>query len=58
LKKATLLQFWATTCNPSKFQNKELKNYIDNIKFVGFEIIEISRDLPKEDWVESKLISG
>ncbi|WP_133549063.1 peroxiredoxin family protein [Salegentibacter sp. 24] len=58
LGKATLLQFWATTCNPSKLQNKELKELFRRYKIEGLEIIAISRDLHKEDWVESKLISG
>jgi len=51
--KVTLLQFWSSTCNPSKLQNKELKKLYRKYKDDGFEIVAISRDEIKEDWVNT-----
>ncbi|PRX49632.1 TlpA disulfide reductase family protein [Salegentibacter salegens] len=49
----TLLQFWASTCEPSKMQNRELKKLYRKYKSDGLEIVAVSRDLHKEDWVNS-----
>ncbi|WP_051935862.1 TlpA disulfide reductase family protein [Salegentibacter sp. Hel_I_6] len=51
--KVTLLQFWSSTCNPSKLQNKELKKLYKKFKADGFEIVAISRDETKEDWINT-----
>lgn len=51
--KVTLLHFWASTCEPSKFQNRELKKLYRKYKSEGLEIVAISRDTSKTDWVES-----
>ncbi|MBZ9631306.1 AhpC/TSA family protein [Salegentibacter sp. LM13S] len=51
--KVTLLQFWASTCEPSKMQNRELKKLYRKYKSDGLEIVAVSRDLHKENWIES-----
>lgn len=48
-----LLQFWASTCEPSKMQNKELRKLYRKYKSDGLEIVAISRDTEKEDWVKT-----
>lgn len=49
----TLLQFWASTCTPSRAMNPDLtelyKIYIDQ----GFEIISISMDTNNESWKQA-----
>jgi peroxiredoxin len=51
--KVTLLQFWASTCEPSKMQNKELKKIYRKYKSDGLEIVAVSRDIEKEAWIKS-----
>jgi len=51
--KITLLQFWASTCNPSKAQNKELKKLYREYNSQGLEIVAISRDTEKQDWIDA-----
>ncbi|PKD20210.1 hypothetical protein APR41_14605 [Salegentibacter salinarum] len=51
--KITLLQFWASTCEPSKMQNRELKKLYRKYKSEGLEIVAISRDTSKTDWIKS-----
>jgi len=52
-RKVRLLQFWSSTCEPSKMQNKELKKLYRKYKSDGLEIVAISRDTEKEDWLKS-----
>lgn len=51
--KITLLQFWSSTCEPSKMQNRELKKLYRKYKSDGLEIVAISRDISKTDWLKS-----
>ena len=51
--KVTLLQFWASTCEPSKEQNRELKKLYRKYKSDGLEIVAISRDTSNVDWLKS-----
>ncbi|SKB40564.1 Peroxiredoxin [Salegentibacter holothuriorum] len=51
--KVTLLQFWASTCNPSKMQNQELKKLYRKYKSEGLEIVAISRDREKQEWIKA-----
>ncbi|MBZ9730491.1 AhpC/TSA family protein [Salegentibacter sp. JZCK2] len=51
--KVTLLQFWASTCEPSKMQNRDLKKLYRKYKSDGLEIVAVSRDIDKEEWVKS-----
>lgn len=51
--KVTLLQFWASTCNPSKMQNQELKKLYRKYKSEGLEIVAVSRDTEKQEWIKA-----
>ena len=51
--KVTLLQFWASTCNPSKMQNQELKKLYRKYKSEGLKIIAVSRDTEKQEWIKA-----
>lgn len=47
----TLLQFWSSTCNGSRVMNSELKDLYKKYHQNGFNIISISKDEVKENWV-------
>lgn len=51
--RVTLLQFWASTCEPSKMQNRELKKLYRRYKSDGLEIVAVSRDTSQTDWIKS-----
>lgn len=51
--KVTLLQFWASTCYPSKMQNQELKKLYRKYKSDGLEIVAVSRDTEQQEWVKA-----
>ena len=51
--KVTLLQFWASTCYPSKMQNHELKKIYRKYKSEGLEIVAVSRDTEKQEWLRA-----
>ena len=51
--KATLLQFWSPTCSPSRNMNTILAEVYQKYHSEGFEIISISKDTNKEDWLNA-----
>lgn len=52
-RKVTLLQFWASTCEPSKMQNRELRKLYRKYNSEGLEIIAVSRDTDKTEWIKA-----
>lgn len=51
--KLTLLEFWASWCAPCRKDNKNLVNYYDKYKSLGFEIFQVSLDDNEEKWLEA-----
>ncbi len=51
--KLTLLQFWSSTCSGSRMINPNLKGIYKKYNSDGFQIIGISRDRNKENWISA-----
>lgn len=49
--KLTLLQFWSSTCNGSRMMNSTLNDLYKKYHSKGFNIISISKDEVKENWI-------
>jgi len=50
--KLVLLQFWASWCHFCKIENPELVALLNNYNDKGFEILGISLDTKKNDWLD------
>ena len=51
--KLTLIQFWDSKCPPSRSMNTMLTEVYKKYHSKGFEIIGISKDTNKEDWLQA-----
>ncbi|MFO7744728.1 MAG: TlpA disulfide reductase family protein, partial [Psychroflexus sp.] len=49
--KYNLIQFWNSWCEKCKDQQEELLQVYQNYNFKGFEIISVSLDTNREDWL-------
>ena len=49
----TLLQFWSSSCKFSRDMNKTLKKLYSKHQDKSFEIISISNDLDKSEWIKA-----
>jgi peroxiredoxin len=52
-EKLTLLQFWSSSCGPSRMMNNDLTELYQSYNSKGFQIISISKDTNKENWLEA-----
>ncbi|RZS92592.1 TlpA disulfide reductase family protein [Aquimarina brevivitae] len=51
--KYTLVEFWASWCAPCRQENPNLIEAYKNYKNKGFEIVGVSLDKRKEDWLKA-----
>ncbi|WP_081211523.1 TlpA disulfide reductase family protein [Salegentibacter sediminis] len=49
----TLLQFWSSSCSHSRGMNKKLTQVYSKYHPKGFEIISVSNDVKKSNWIEA-----
>ena len=53
LKEITLIDFWASWCKPCRIANPGLVNIYNKYKNKGFQIISVSLDRDKNQWVKA-----
>ena len=51
--KYTLIEFWASWCGPCRQENPHLIKAYNTYKNRGFEIVGVSLDKRKEDWIKA-----
>ncbi|MFD1096131.1 thioredoxin-like domain-containing protein [Salegentibacter chungangensis] len=51
--KLTLLQFWSSSCSYSRTMNNQLTQLYSKYHSKGFEIISISNDVSKSNWMKA-----
>ena len=48
-----LIDFWASWCKPCRMKAKELKKHYPRLKELGVEVVGISCDENKNQWLKS-----
>lgn len=51
--KVVLIDFWASWCGPCRVENKHLKELYAKYNEEGFEILQISIDTKRKDWIDA-----
>jgi thiol-disulfide isomerase/thioredoxin len=51
--KYVLIDFWASWCGPCRIENPKLKVIYNKYKGKGFEILAVSLDIVKENWINA-----
>ena len=53
LKKITLIDFWASWCKPCRIQNPGLVNMYNRFNKKGLQIVSVSLDKNKDQWIKA-----
>ena len=57
-KKYVLIDFWASWCGPCRGELPYIKDLYEKYKYLGFEIVSVSRDTDLENWQTAILKEG